>query len=1078
MRTRSRQGSDTQDGLLHPPEQEDALKRHVTMARQVSAPLSPPIHPDQAQAPPRDKSAQRSRQTGGAVARGLSRVRQGQPEANTVAQKVRPEVQLTAKFLKKEIEAIEARRSTKLSSTVWRLSSAQPQQAVQQRLFIVSAKLPFSVFFDEDVGGFTCEQDPFDLNIPQLLESLKEQGAGHYQDGMVNGNQDNYEVHPREGPCAGVDVTFTSLSKGSRTLRTVLVGTPTVRRRKDGSIMDANEIAAIQDELEHFLKEHYEVVPVFPPTGRDNYTQVLYATFHYAFPTGASGWFGGQDWDGYILVNEAFRDAIMSQHKRGDLVWINDYTLMLLPKLLREERPDISIGFFLHCVFPGSEVYRMLPQREELLRGVLSSNFIGLHNFQFVRRFLTSCTWVLGLECTTSSIEACEDAGGTSTRIVAVPLGLDLQPYREVLSRPSMDVAISRLMHSFGNKKILFAVDRLEERSGLPYKLMAFHKFLQKEPAWASKCLFIQIVEPAAEDTYEVEAVDGEDYKPCLLHQVYEMVGEVNSKFGTIGHLPIHFMCQEFSKADLIPLYSKAHVMVDTSLSDLLARGAHEYLCCQDEQHCGVLILSEFAGSALSLRAGAVTVNPFDTNGFADAIQEALEMDLHDRRELIRYGKRYVTEYTLQRWATVFLQEFLTAESESEMERVQIPPQLDHDRLVTAVREASHRLIVLGFEGSLQRSKELPRLHPRLQTHLRDIADDPNTHVIVLSNSPREVVETAMGDVRCWILAEAGACHKEPQQGEWQEDVDPSHNYEWMDPVRHTMQYFTARTPGSRVVETTTSVSWQFRKNGSVSDHCALQSKDLLIHLWAGPLLSAPAEVSVDSDCVCVRPTGLSNASQLEKTLQKICYKDGRETPSQHWAKSRTCVMCIGDFFSRDEDLYTTLQRFFLKRPEGTPSRVPEDKHEPSDHSKDTFFLDSYDGPVHSSQASRGRDHGGRLQRSQSDDEGFGHEDDDDRQGGGGLMEQSHSHGFYKRRPSLPDRGGPDVIEAPKRAISGSGGAEEDESNNEPAMFLCTVGRKTTRANYYLTSTSDVAFLFAQLARALREEREVVDTSH
>merc|ERR1719436_1990874 len=128
-----------------------------------------------------------------------------------------------------------------------------------------------------------------------------------------------------------------------------------------------------------------------------------------------------------------FRDVVLKEYRPGDLVWINDYPLMLLPKLLRLQMPDILIGFYLHCVFPSSEVYRILPQRENILRGVLSSNIIGFHNFEYMQQFLNSCIHILGLECSSSAIEACEDAGGTTTKVVTVPLGIHVDPYKKLL---------------------------------------------------------------------------------------------------------------------------------------------------------------------------------------------------------------------------------------------------------------------------------------------------------------------------------------------------------------------------------------------------------------------------------------------------------------------------------------------------------------------------------------------------------------------------------------------------------------------------------------------------------------------
>ncbi|CAE7718593.1 TPS3 [Symbiodinium sp. CCMP2592] len=213
---------------------------------------------------------------------------------------------------------------------------------------------------------------------------------------------------------------------------------------------------------------------------------------------------------------------------------------------------------------------------------------------------------------------------------------------------------------------------------------------------------------------------DADSSADVTMLKVYQMGGECNSAFGAIGHLPFHFLYQDLNRVDVTALMVKAHVFMDTPLRDTLSREAHEFVWCQEEPDCGVLILSEFSGSAQSLRAAAICVNPWDTTAFADAIQEAIEMEFQDRRELHLYGQKHVFEHTQRRWAANFLDEIVTAERECEDERLQIPPPLDHDHPVAALRKASRRIFVFGFSGTLLprkskiQAKLLPKLHPVL----------------------------------------------------------------------------------------------------------------------------------------------------------------------------------------------------------------------------------------------------------------------------------------------------------------------------------------------------------------------------
>eukprot|EP00928_Gymnodinium_smaydae_P031340 TRINITY_DN23030_c0_g2_i1.p1 TRINITY_DN23030_c0_g2~~TRINITY_DN23030_c0_g2_i1.p1 ORF type:complete len:1038 (+),score=250.03 TRINITY_DN23030_c0_g2_i1:431-3544(+) len=954
------------------------------------------------------------------------------------------EVQLTRNFLQKEIEARRSRRGFIRRTSG--ISEGADLEDSRSKLFVVSLKLPFTVFYDED-AGFSYERDAFEMNIADILERMPKGRLGAVVPEPANA---------------------------------VLVGSPVVRRQSDRSVLGVLS-AEVQEALDAYLRSELKVVPVFLPPNRDRFSDwMIFPLFNYSLPSAETG-LGYYDWEGYELINSKFRDAVLMEYSRGDLVWINDYPLMLLPKLLRQEQPDIPLGFYLHCVFPSSEVYRILPQREDILRGVLSSNIVGFHNFEYAQNFLNSCIHVLGLECTASGIEACIDAGGTYTKVVTVPLGIDLEPYQRVLKAQETRDRIVSIQEAFAGFKLVVAVDRLEEKKGIPHKIMAFHKLLQKEPSIANRSVFVQIV-----DTADEACEESEGERAHLLQQIYQMVGEVNSKFGTIGHLPIHFLCHSFNRAELAALFVNAHVMIDTPLRDVFSQSAHEFLCCQEGKgkNCGVLILSEFSGSIQSLRAAALSVNPWDTSAFADAILEALQMEYQDRTDLNRYGSRYVQEYTLSHWAMNFLEEIRTTESECETERLQIPPPLDHDRPVAAMRKAKRRVIILGFSGTLVAPARTPFRPQKLPTtllgNLQVIAEDPHTHLVVISGLSRDILDQTFGGVPCWIIAESGVCYREPADGAWHSSIE-QRDTEWLGPVKEIMEYFAARTPGSNIVEMSSSVSWLYQK--TQGDHAAIQSKDLLIHLWAGPLLSAPAEVVVEKDSVTVRPTGTGKVVQLEKVLQQICLEDDDEASA--WKDGNTFVVCIGDFMMRDEDIFAAVQRFF--EPEAGEGVNDSSAAADTDYDWTKEALMDRDG--HRSEALKNLEANSmslgsgfdlaatRLSLSQLkvDD---GHFRPDHRLDRLERLERVSESALdseakkVEKSPSEPDwqadhNGG---------NYDASGvNAEVPMSGSAPSIFTCTVSRKATRAAYHLSDTNDVCFLIAKLARELRRAEAAAD---
>jgi len=937
--------------------------------------------------------------------------------------------------LQLDIEARRVKRST-LELFPKAPSPAVAEEEVQAaRILIISSKLPFTIIWSEDEGVFEIDRDPFELNIAALLQE-----SGWMKSGPVD---------------------------------TILMGMPRVVR-PDRSRVDINANEALQLELEAFLREDQNCVPVFAST-RDRFADwMIWPLFHYSLPSCETG-LGDSDYEGYELVNQEFRDAVLKEYRRGDLVWINDYPLMLLPKLLRVRKTDITIGFYLHCVFPSSEVYRILPQREEILRGVLSSNIVGFHNFEYMQQFLNSCIHILGLECSSSCIEACEDAGGTTTKVVTVPLGINIAPYQQLMAAETTRNRMAELEKTFIGKKLLVAVDRLEEKKGIPHKIMAFHKMLQRNPELASECVYLQIVESSgSNDEYTGEDEQIQAYyndTQRLLTQVYQMVGEVNSKFGTIGHLPIHFLLQDFSKSDIVAVFAKAHVMIDTPLRDVLSRSAHEYLFCQEDGH-GTLILSEFSGSAHSLRAASITVNPWATLEFADAILQALTREDLDFVELQRYGHKHVQEYTLKNWATNFLEELQTTERELESERLQIPPQLDHDKPVAALRKSGRRIIILGFAGTLvpHKSRLITKIHsklpPVLLGNLQVLAEDPATELIIVSGLARDSLEQTLGSVPCWLIAEGGICYREPNSTEWVSSVEQKDEdiVEWMAPVKEIMEYFTARTPGSNVIEMEHSVSWLYQN--TQGDHAAIQSKDLLVHLWAGPLLSAPAEVVVEKDCVTVRPTGIGQALQLEKLLHQICVEEAPGLPNK-WFKGDTLVVCLGDFLMRDEDIFATVKNFFEAAPQaasqvedeeinlwGVPTSIPEyDNRELQNLVTNSLSL----GTGFNFTA---------ISRLVDDDSPMGGKHDD--------SEGPLGRGLPKKLKKTPSEPGADFDRVGESDTKSDAvfrcGSEPDITTGAPVIFCCTVTKKATRAAHHLSDHNDVAFLIAQLAREVRSQ--------
>ena len=239
-------------------------------------------------------------------------------------------------------------------------------------------------------------------------------------------------------------------------------------------------------------------------------------------------------WAAHQLANRQFAEAVVPLYQPGDIVWVQDYHLMLLPAMLKEQRPQMKVGFFLHTPFPSSEIYRTLPVREELLRAVLRADLIGFHTYDYARHFVSACTRILGLEGTPAGVED----NGSLTRVAAFPIGIDPDRFTAALESPEVRANVAQLLNRYAGRKVMLGVDRLDMIKGIPQKLLAFEKFLEEHPEWRDKVLLVQIAVPSRTDVPEYQR---------LRSMVHEVVGRINGKFGTLTHVPIYHLDRQLS---------------------------------------------------------------------------------------------------------------------------------------------------------------------------------------------------------------------------------------------------------------------------------------------------------------------------------------------------------------------------------------------------------------------------------------------------------------------------------------------------------------------------------------------------
>lgn len=366
--------------------------------------------------------------------------------------------------------------------------------------------------------------------------------------------------------------------------------------------------------------------------------QVIWPLFHYR-PDLVT--FESADFEGYREANRLFADAVAAQYRPGDLIWVNDYHLMLLPAMLRERLPDALIGFFLHIPFPEWEVFRVLARREEILRGLFGADLVCVHTAEYADHLLAALRQVLDLEIDDDGV--CDD-GRHRARVMCLPLGIDVAAAEERARRPEVAEHIERLRQRYAGRKIIFGVERLDYTKGLPLRLRAYRHLLDREPRWRREAVYVQLSE-----TVRQTVPSYRDFK----QEFEQLMGEVNAELTSAGAAPIEYINHWVPEDELTALLCVADICWITAVRDGLNMVAKEYIAHSMDEG-GSLVLSEFTGAADELEE-ALIVNPWDIEASADALHRALMMDASEQMTRMKALRRRVHRDDIARWVDGFL---------------------------------------------------------------------------------------------------------------------------------------------------------------------------------------------------------------------------------------------------------------------------------------------------------------------------------------------------------------------------------------------------------------------------------------
>lgn len=598
--------------------------------------------------------------------------------------------------------------------------------------------------------------------------------------------------------------------------------------------------------------------------------KTVWPLFHY-FPFFTS--FDEETWRAYASVNMKFYETIREVYEPGDMIWVHDYHLMLLPGIIRQNIPDAKIGFFLHIPFPSYEVFRLMPWRKEVLNGLLGSDLIGFHTFGYMRHFLSSVLRILGAEQSMGQLNI-------DNRVIkcdTFPMGIDYRRYSEYMGNKKITRGIGAFRKNLGEMKMILSMDRLDFTKGIIERLKSYELFLQKYPEFHGRVQMTIVTVPSRTEV---------DTYIKLRKRVYEQVGRINGKYNTLTWSPIQYLYRSLPFEMIMTLYHCADVCMVTPLRDGMNLVAKEYVAARVNND-GVLILSEMAGVSEEL-GEALIVNPHNSEEVADSIATALLMpDLEQRRRMLIMQRRLRRNDVFQ-WASSFTEKLTgmkNIEEEYAAKRV-------HGGVLKGLLDAYHagksRLLLFDYDGTLMPFHDMPDAaipDAGLIGLLGNIASDAANDVAIISGRNIEFLERHFSALRMTLIAEHGAWIK-IQGGEWK--AVAAEDTGWKNDIRPIIESYCDRTPGTFIEEKEFSLAWHYRR--SDSELAAMRAMEL-----KGNLLQMIAN----------RNLGIMEGNKVLE-VKSLEINKGKIAGFLLSAKQYDFVIAIGDD-NTDEDMFAAL---------------------------------------------------------------------------------------------------------------------------------------------------------------------------
>ncbi|WP_443938609.1 bifunctional alpha,alpha-trehalose-phosphate synthase (UDP-forming)/trehalose-phosphatase [Pedobacter sp. MW01-1-1] len=625
--------------------------------------------------------------------------------------------------------------------------------------------------------------------------------------------ENEYILIPSEGGLA------TGLGDAHKSGNSIWIGWPGIEIPKERQEEVSAKLAQLnlypvylsQEEINLFYEGFSNEIlwPVF-------HYLVTYAQYHQSY------------WDAYTSVNHKFAEAALKIASVGDKIWIQDYQLLLLPNILRSNLPLSTIGFFQHIPFPSYEIFRLIPWREQLLKGMIGADLIGFHTYDDVRHFLSTATRILSINSSSNVLSHNE----RQIVVEAFPMSIDFDKFSALSSTTEVHKEIDDLRKGKEGLKMILSIDRLDYSKGILERLKVIDLLFQKHPEYIGKIEFYMIVVPSRDNVPQ--------YRD-LREQIDQFVGNLNSRYRSLDWIPVNYFYRSFPVEVLSALYSTADICLVTPMRDGMNLVSKEYVASRNNL-TGVLILSEMAGASKELTE-ALIVNPNNLNNIMEALVSALQMPLEEQQRRMKAMRSIIQKFNIKHWVNNFIQKLNEVKNSQHSLQTKHAIHSINDIIVAKYKDSENRVLFLDYDGTLvDFAGNIDDASPdeELYSILRKITADPKNKVVIISGRKNETLEKWFGHLPVDMIAEHGAWFK-TNGDNW--NCLPLLTDQWKQEIKALLETYTNRTPGSFIEEKSYSLVWHYRKAekdlgdlraGEIVSNLRILAADKGLHLMPG----------------------------------------------------------------------------------------------------------------------------------------------------------------------------------------------------------------------------------------------------